>query len=128
MDISLSKRRMGENEAVFRKRNERVQHEFEQLKKIAADHNQEHFVASLDTPLYYICECSDENCRDRVRLPLKQYSAIHKHRNRFVVQIGHETELIERVLETLSGYSVVEKMQTPSENVTKLQSTPVDNS
>jgi hypothetical protein len=73
MKDSVSERRMAENEVVFRKYNERVQQGFDAVKKVAKEAGQEHFVVEVDAPLYFYCECSDENCHERIRLTTERY-------------------------------------------------------
>lgn len=85
-------------------------------------------VPDFDLPLQFYCECSGENCTQRNQLGSDQYDQIHRHRDRFGVATGHETGVIEKVIHTESGYSIVEKFDTPPEDVAKLQPTNVDSS
>ena len=119
---------MNENEVVFRKYNESIKKGFDELTRIAKEDGMETLFQPPDSPLYFYCECSDENCRERVQLKPSSYDAIHKHRARFVIVPGHETESIERIFDKKTGYDVVEKLVTPSESVTTLKKTEVDNS
>ncbi|MFI5212834.1 MAG: hypothetical protein ACHQTE_02640 [Candidatus Saccharimonadales bacterium] len=121
------KQRMIENEAVFRRYNESVQKGLDSLQRIAKEDGQERQVVQEDVPLHFYCECSDENCRKRIWLPPSRYNTIHKKRNRFIVLNGHEVTSIERVVEREAVFSIVEKSVQPSESVTTLQHTEVDN-
>ncbi len=113
MSISITERRMVENEVVFRRHNEKVKVGFEKLRKIAEEDGQQHQIAEPNTPLYYLCECSDENCRLRIKMKPSIYDAIHKQRDRFSVIPGHETTKIEKIIEKQAGYTIVEKYITP---------------
>jgi hypothetical protein len=119
---------MEQNEVVFRRHNERIKNGIEEIRQIAKEDSQEHMLKEISQDLHFKCECSDENCIDRVLLKPSVYDRIHKARNHFVVVRGHEVPSIERVIRKTAGYCVVEKFNTPPENVSKLQPTPVDNS
>ncbi len=118
---------MVENEVVFRRHNEKVKVGFEKLRKIAEEDGQQHQIAVPDTALFYLCECSDENCRLRVQMKPSRYDAIHKQRDRFTVIPGHETKKIEKIIEKKAGYTIVEKYIAPPEAAATLHPTDVDN-
>ncbi|HSH18690.1 MAG TPA: hypothetical protein VK978_04890 [Candidatus Saccharimonadales bacterium] len=128
MKQTLSARRMAENEVVFRQYNEGVQQGFDEIRQLAEESGQTYLVQADDTPLYFYCECSDENCQKRIKLKPSKYTEIHKRRNRFVIICGHETKLIEHVVGKHGGFCIVEKFQTPSEYAGGLHETEVDNS
>lgn len=128
MSETLSERRMGENEVVFREHNERASKSFDELKKIAKEEGQEKYIVEDDTPLLFYCECADEDCRKRVKLKPSRYNEIHKQRDRFVVICGHEAERIERVIGKETGFCIIEKFIKPPESATNLNKTEVDNS
>jgi hypothetical protein len=127
MISSKSERNMAENEVVFRQYNERVQQAFDELKAMAEAHGETDLIAHEDDPLQFFCECSDENCVERVQLRPSQYKDIHQHRDWFTIVPGHEVEKIEKVIETNDVYSVVEKHLDPPENVDGLHNTEVSN-
>ena len=56
-------------------------------------------VGSLEGPLEFLCECSNEDCIETVAL----------HPNLFVVTAGHEIPEVERVIDQGEGYVLVEK-------------------
>lgn len=128
MTDSKSLRHQIENEVVFRQYNERVQREFDEVKKIAKQDNQEEFLPDEDIPLLFFCECSDENCRKRVLLKPSEYRKIHKRRDRFVIIVGHETNEIESVVQIKPEFSIVEKHIEPPKFAAGLHATDVDNS
>lgn len=118
---------MIENEVVFRHHNERVQKNFQEIKQLAREANQEYLVRDDDTALHFYCECSDENCRQRVQMKPTVYTKIHKRRNCFVLISGHDVKRIERVIQKEKHYWVVEKFVKLPETVRELQPTNVDN-
>lgn len=128
MNNSLSARRMADNEVVFRKYNESIQHGLTALKQVAKEDNQEDLVDIDDTPLHFYCECSDENCHQRILLTPDAYEKLHKERDYFIVIPGHETKSIEKTVARTSAFAVVKKMIQPSEKADTLQMTDVNNS
>lgn len=128
MSSKLSKRRMAENEVVFRKYNEQIQKNLDKLQKVAVEEGDQVIEIDEDMPLHFYCECADENCRKRILINPKIYNNIHAARNRFTVVPGHEVPEIEEVTETKSTYYVVTKYDVPRQTVTTLSHTAVDNS
>ncbi|HWF26106.1 MAG TPA: hypothetical protein VG275_11695 [Solirubrobacteraceae bacterium] len=61
------------------------------------------------------CECAILGCNDVVELSLPDYERIRAHPRRFVVRPGHERAEIEKIVETRSGYLVVEKTEDAGE-------------
>jgi redox-regulated HSP33 family molecular chaperone len=116
-----------ENQVVFRSTNEKIKKNFDALKNIALHEEQREFAYRPNTKLYYVCECSDENCHQRLKLLQSTYDKIHQKRNRFIVVDGHEKVEVEKVVERHPNYSVVEKYVTPPERVPRLHHTSVDN-
>ncbi|MFI5212792.1 MAG: hypothetical protein ACHQTE_02415 [Candidatus Saccharimonadales bacterium] len=122
-----AKRRMIENEAVFRKHNEQIKKNFNEAKRVAAEDNQPHMLVDEDQPLFFHCECADEDCRQRIELKPSVYNEIHESRDRFVVLPGHEVVAIEQTVGIAGKYYIVEKDETPPEDVSELQSTSLNN-
>lgn len=127
MTNSLSAKRMVENEVAFRQFNEKIQQGFDELNDLASKTGQTNYAYTNDDPLYYICECSDENCRQRVQLKPSMYNKIHAQRDRFVIVNGHETRSIEKVIGKEAEFSIVEKFMRPPEVATKLNKTETNN-
>jgi hypothetical protein len=90
----LTKRRLAHNEQLFREINEAREH--------VSD-------APDETPLGFVCECSDRECTARIALTAADYQRIRKSPDRFIVRPGHEITEIERVVEERAGFDVVEK-------------------
>lgn len=120
-------RKLIDNESKFREFNERVQKGFDDLQKTADKEGWGMDVAHPTTPFYFYCECSDENCSERIVMDLERYGQIHENRDHFIVLPGHETPKVERVIERHEEYNIVEKNETPSENVDHLQDTEAHN-
>ena len=83
------------NEEVFRSINERIEEGAKQ-----------HGVQQV---LPFHCECATEACLETIELAPAEYDRIASHRARFVVVRGHELSSVETVVESHSGYLVVEK-------------------
>lgn len=119
---------MAENEVVFRDYNERVKRGFDALKDLADETGHQDLVKENDKALYFYCECSDENCRERIKLKPSHYTKIHRQRDQFIVKKGHEVDEIEDVVSDESPYQVVKKFVSIPKSASKLQKTAVDNS
>jgi hypothetical protein len=86
-----SERRLGFNEATFRKVNESI----------------ERGASAPDAA--FVCECARLGCTELMRLALQHYAAVREHPRRFLVVPGHELEAVENVVERHDMYLVVEK-------------------
>jgi hypothetical protein len=84
------KRRIGENEAVFRSVNE--------------------LVRPLDqTWMTILCECGTRTCRDHVVIAQEEYASVREDATRFVVRPGHDIAETEQVVSKHLQYWVVRK-------------------
>ena len=122
-----SARRMAENEVVFRTYNETMQQGLSDLAQVAKEDRQEHLMLEAHEELHFYCECSDENCRERIIMPPQTYADFHKKRNHFIVVNGHEVDEIEHIVYSGDDFAVVEKYIQPPEIVDQLKVTNVDN-
>lgn len=120
-------KRLVENEAVFRKHNEKVESLFDELKEIATEEGHDEIAETDGLMLEFYCECSDENCQKRVTLSLGQYSKIHTNRNQFTIVPGHQVAGVEKIVRKTKQYYVVEKFISPPTTPSGLNKTPVDN-
>jgi hypothetical protein len=127
MSEPVSDRRMAENQVVFRRANENVQKSLDDANVIATEEGEEPIQLDADAPLHFYCECSDENCRQRVKLSLNDYNKIHQARNTFVIVCGHDVPKIEEVTEKHTEYCVVTKHEEPPRSDGQLNATPVEN-
>lgn len=119
---------MAENEVYFRQLNENVEEGFKTLVQLASEIGQEELIRENDTPLHFYCECSDENCRERIKVKPSEYRKIHDDRNRFIVVAEHDVAKVEKVVRKNDRYWVVQKIldlpeSVPSLNYTGLQNT-----
>jgi hypothetical protein len=96
------KKRLIENEVIFRTVNENIQEFIEEETQLS----------SGETISFY-CECSRPDCLERIKLTSSEYKKLHKDKKNFIVLIGHEFPEVERVIEKSSNYEVVEKHFNP---------------
>jgi hypothetical protein len=101
---SFSDRRLVENEVIFRRLNSGVK-DF-----VLNDDTDHHYTHKL---LGFYCECSNIDCRERIRITAEEYDSQHKNSNQFIVKISHSMPEIEDVVEQNSKYEVVEKKFVP---------------
>jgi uncharacterized FlgJ-related protein len=126
--MPLSERRQIENEMIFRRANEVVG---DNLDEIDANHREDgnpELVRNEDILLHFKCECSDEDCDARIPMKLSVYQTIHENRDAFIIKLKHQVEAIEKVILTEDTYSVVEKNNSTAEPGETLNVTSIDNS
>lgn len=104
-----------ENEVIFQRLNEALKANVESVL-----HNR-----ASDEPLDFFCECSDEDCLERIRLEPSEFSQIHRSKRHFFVIPGHETGEIERIVERHEGYDIVSKRLEPP-TYTDMKLNPTD--
>lgn len=117
------KQRQVENEAVFREANERVQHELKELTQTAVDHGHADILEKGDLDLHFMCECSNEECKERIMLSYNTYTSLHRNRRHFLIKPGHDTPAIEKIVAKTPEYSIVEKLKGVTENPAHLHKT-----
>jgi hypothetical protein len=61
------------------------------------------------------CECAALGCNRLIELTPPEYERIRAHPRRFVVLPGHERTDVESVIETRTGYLIVEKTDEAGE-------------
>jgi hypothetical protein len=88
--------RAAQNEAVFRRVNERLE-----------DVNEAFQVATDKTE--FICECAKIECAERVEMTLSKYEAVRRVPTHFFVKPDHVLPEEERIVERQAQYVVVEK-------------------
>jgi hypothetical protein len=128
MPDSVSERRLVENEVMSRKPNLKVSRDFDNLKRIAEEDSQAHLLPDDDPNILFLCECSDEKCKTRIKLKKSTYDELHKNSKRFLLVPGHNIPSIERIVKSEKNYMVVEKFITPPKDATKFNPTDLDNS
>jgi hypothetical protein len=91
------KRKVGENEALFRTVNE----EIEGLNRGMAEIS--------DHTLHIACECGDLRCTAVLPVPVEDYERIRADSALFFVEPGHELPNVEKIVERTSHFAVVRK-------------------
>jgi hypothetical protein len=93
--------RQARNEGLIRTVNE----------QIAAIDQQATSWAEADQQFEFLCECGrNSGCDDRVLMTLEEYERVRGQRDRFALVPGHESDEIERVVETADRYVIVDKL------------------
>lgn len=116
-----------ENQAYFRKQNERVRKNFDEIARLAHDSGQTDLIRIDDTKLHFMCECSDEDCQQRIVVKPSDYNRIHANRRHFTVKPGHEVSKVEDVILRNQEYIVVQKIWSTPESGVQLNETDVSN-
>lgn len=91
-------RRIGLNEAVFRRVNEEIEALAQRFQL-------------TDHVLDLICECGDARCADRIQVPRHEYVELRADSRTFAVVAGHEAPDVEEVVRRHRGYDVVRKKE-----------------
>ncbi|MDL2341907.1 MAG: hypothetical protein QFB87_02420 [Patescibacteria group bacterium] len=127
MDMPLSERRQIENEMIFRRANEQIGINLDEVDALNVQDGNPHLVRTEDLLLEFRCECSDENCHERVPIKLSTYKSIHLNRDTFIIKEDHEVNAIEEVTVVEVDYSIVKKNKSTTEPGAKLNTTDVNN-
>lgn len=88
-------RRVGLNEALFRRVNDEIESLNESLGKPAS--------------MSVICECGDGQCMERIEIPLADYERVRADPRLFVIVPGHDIPDLETVTERSDSWAVVRK-------------------
>jgi hypothetical protein len=128
MDISKAERNQIENEMIFRRMNEKVGDDLDAIDVMHKADGNPHLIRDDDFLLRFKCECSDENCTERIPLELSKYRKHHINRDTFIVRKNHQVEPIEKVIAEEDEYSVVMKNNSTAEPSNTLNNTTIDNS
>jgi len=102
--MPVSSQRLARNQVIFREVNER-------LRELAA--------AVPDGKAEYLCECSDVDCTQKIELRLFEYESVRARPKTFFILSGHERLEVERVVDELDAYVVVEKIVPLDETATQ---------
>ena len=128
--LPTEERKQIENEMLFRRANEKIGHDLDEIDANHIADGNPQLVRNDDLLLQFKCECSDENCEVRVPLKLSKYRQIHVDRSAFLIKPGHEVKPIEKVIAVEKTYSVVRKNNVTAEPEAgaKFNITTIDNS
>jgi len=113
MNESIAKRKQAQNEVYFRNQNQKVQIGFDVINDIALQQGDAPFSYDKTMPLFFYCECSDENCIKRLSIRLDRYNSIHEDKRAFVIAPNHQVVEIETVTKRTGKYWIVEKIIAP---------------
>jgi hypothetical protein len=91
-------RRIGQNQALFREVNDRIERVSESL-QVKSDQ------------IAILCECGDQTCTERIEISLAEYDRVRAEPTLFFVRAGHEQPDVEEVIERHPGYSVARKRE-----------------
>lgn len=127
MGMSPSERHQIENEMIFRRANEKVGDDLDEVDAALIEQGLPELIQTPDLKLHFKCECSDENCEERIQLSLDTYKQIHNNRKSFILKPNHQVDSIETVIKTKRNYIVVQKNHTVADPGETLNETTVDN-
>lgn len=128
MTDQVSERRLAENELIFRQANQKVSQSFAHLKSSVEEGKDGDWLPDLEATIHFFCECSDEKCRQRIKLKQSKYEELHQNGSQFVLLPGHNHPKVERVMQSTDDYIVVEKYIAPPPSGKKLNLTDLQNS
>jgi len=129
MKLPTEERKQVENEMLFRRVNERVIKELDDLDAKHMAEGNTKLIWDDELLLNFKCECSDETCEVRVPMKMSKYKEIHFDRSCFIIKPHHEVKPIEKVIEVAETYSVVRKNNVTPEprEGAKLRKTSIEN-
>ena len=127
MDMSVVERRQIENQMIFRRANEKLGIGLDKIDAMHREDGNPGLVRTDDMVLDFKCECSDEDCDDRISIPLSAYQKIHLNRDTFTIKLKHQVDPIEKVLITEANYSIVKNNKSTTEPGEKLNKTSISN-
>jgi hypothetical protein len=90
------KRRIGENEAVFRDVNEQIRGLTGRL-------------STATETMSIVCECGTRSCTDQFGVRLAEYERVREDATLFFIKPGHDLPESETVVEKLGIYRIVRK-------------------
>jgi hypothetical protein len=123
MAQSPKHKKLAENEVIFRNANERVASDLLEIEHKAKEEGDFDLMYDKEVILQFYCECSDELCKQRIKLSPHEYAKVHKNSSQFIMLPGHSTPEIERVVMKRKKYIVAEKFMTPPSEVSRLKNT-----
>ena len=97
--------RQARNEALVREVNERI----DALDREAAESGAVEGVRTFG----FRCECGrNEGCPETIWMTLEEYEVVRQQDDRFALALGHETDEIERVVDTNERFAIVDKLES----------------
>ena len=89
-------RKIGENEALYRSINEKIEDLNETFGMVAET-------------MAVVCECGQLECIEQIELDIPTYERVRSDPTQFVVLPGHEIPDVEEVIEQSNGFYVIRK-------------------
>jgi hypothetical protein len=105
LSVKRSAAQAAENEATFRRANERLAAKADELE-----------LSDARTP--YLCECEEERCTEILQLRHDEYEGVRADPRRFVVVPGHQED-DDRLIREGAGFAVIEKAGEEGELVAR---------
>jgi predicted NBD/HSP70 family sugar kinase len=96
--VTERERRLARNEALFRGVNEKVMEVKGKLR-------------DREATFEIVCECGREDCLEQVAVTLAEYERVRAAPTHFIVKLGHELGEVERIVERLDRFVVIEKRE-----------------
>ena len=93
--------RYAENEAAYRRINERIRGHEERDRQRESD------------PMAFLCECAEGACIEQIAVTLDEYRQVRQHPRRFIIAPDHDVPDIEHVVQRYPHYWIVEKHVAP---------------
>ena len=90
------RRRIGENEALYRSINERIEDINETFGMVSGT-------------MAVVCECGSIECTEQIELDIPTFERVRSDPTQFVVLPGHELPDVETVIERHDGYFLLRK-------------------
>jgi hypothetical protein len=91
-------RRIGENEALYRSVNEKIE-------ALSAA-----FGVITET-MSVVCECGNASCAEQIEVSIPDYERIRADSTLFIIRPGHEIPDVEEVVEEHDAFHVVKKVE-----------------
>ena len=99
-------RRIGENEAIYRAVNEKIEALNESF-------------GTLAESMTIVCECGNLSCAEQIELDPGTYERVRADPAQFVIVPGHEIPDVEDVLETTQRFAILRKRPGTPERVAR---------
>ena len=94
--------RMRKNEELMEQLNRRIERALGEIR----DEEDE----DPDAPIAFLCECSQLDCRERIRMSPSRFDRIHRDPDLFILSPGHEIPDVERVVDQEGESLIVRKL------------------
>lgn len=125
--LPKAERRQIENEMIFRRANEKVGDDLDELDELHIIENIPELLRDPRLVVPFLCECSDEDCTETIFITLEKYQEIHTDRDTFIVRPEHQVEPIEKVIKSEATYNIVMKNNSTPEPGNFLNQTTINN-